>query len=141
MGILTDLTPASFDFKGTTLNARILTIKELVVIVKKSLIDNGEKARGAELDKLVTDVVDKFNYPLESIEAIIYESVRRDTKGFDKDDAAQVAQVTNRRVAYQIFKYAIYGAFDEPKKAKPRKKGPSRMKAKKKKAKRSASKN
>ena len=86
------------------------------------------------LDKLVTDVVDKFAYPLECIEAIIYQSVKDETKGFDKADAAQVAMVTNRNVAYQIFKYAIYGAFDEPKKAKPRQ-GPQRTKAKKKKTK------
>ena len=42
--------------------------------------------------------------------------------------------VANREIAYRIFKYAIYGAYDDGKKPKPRQ-GPNRKKAKAKKVK------
>lgn len=113
MGILTDLTPAIFELDGTKLYAKVLSIRDSAIIAKEALVESGCKERGAELDELVTKALDDFDYPVQTIESILYACLKDGTKGLDKGDIDVLTLPINRGLAYRIFKYAIYGVFDD----------------------------
>ncbi|MCK5604115.1 hypothetical protein KAR91_19665 [Candidatus Pacearchaeota archaeon] len=115
MGILSDLTPAIFKVQNHEIKARVLTLTEVMTIIKEELSKTKADLSGAKLDKLATHCLNEFEFSDPMAARLIFESVKDHTEGFDMDDAQLlVTQAHGRQGGYDIFKYAVYGAYEEP---------------------------
>lgn len=114
MGILSDLTPAVFKLEKHTIKARVLKLSEVMTVIKDEL-GKSTDLQGGALDKKATQCFNEFEFSDPMASRLIYEAVKDHTPGFDLDDATLlVTPVHGKKVGYQIFKYAVYGVFDEP---------------------------
>jgi hypothetical protein len=114
MGILSDLTPTVFRLEKHEIKARVLSISEVMNVLKSELVKLDEDLQGGELDKKATQCLNDFEFSDAMASRLIYEGCKDKTEGFDLDDAQLlVTPHHGRQVGYQIFKYVVYGVFDD----------------------------